>query len=134
MSEEQVLTFVADDDEDVRELLVADLEGMGARVLSAADGSALIRLMSANPGPAVVYLDIHMPEKDGIEVLKLLATPRRPLVLYFVTGSAGVNLNSARMIAEALGLKVGGVLLKPFSATELRSSLEDGRNLIAGQA
>lgn len=130
MGSDRVLTFVADDDADVRELLVSDLEGVGAEVLAAADGRALIDLLAANPGPAVVFLDIHMPEKDGIEVLKSLAQAPRPLVVYFVTGSAGVSLSSARMIAQALGLTVGGVLLKPFSASELRSAQEQGAALL----
>ena len=86
--------------------------------------------MAANPGPAVLFLDIHMPEKDGIEVLKSLVSPRRMLAVYFVTGSAGVNLTSARMIAGALGLKVGGVLLKPFSGAELRAAMDEGRAMV----
>lgn len=130
MESDRVLSFVADDDADVRELLVSDLEAMGADVFAAADGRALIDLLGANPGPAVVFLDIHMPEKDGIEVLKSLSQPPRPLVVYFVTGSAGVSLSSARMIAQALGLTVGGVLLKPFSASELRSAQEQGAALL----
>lgn len=126
MDGEGVLTFVADDDADVRELLVADLEAAGARVLAAENGGALVDLLDRNPGPAVVFLDIHMPEKDGIEVLKSLAQLARPMVLYFVTGSAGVSLSSARMIAQALGLTVGGVLLKPFSGSDLRAAQEEG--------
>jgi len=129
---DQILTFVAEDDDDVRDLLVADFEAMGTKALAAPNGGALITLMEANPGPAVIFLDIHMPEKDGIEVLKSLAAKQRPMVLYFVTGSAGVNLNSAKVIAQALGLIVGGVLLKPFSASELGQALSEGRAMIAG--
>lgn len=132
LAQNDILTFVAEDDDDVRDLLVADLDAMGAGALAAPDGAALVTLMEANPGPAVVFLDIHMPEKDGIEVLRSLAAERRPMVLYFVTGSAGVNLNSAKVIAQALGLTVGGVLLKPFSASELRTALTEGRAMIAG--
>lgn len=130
MPRDRVITFIAEDDPDLLEFLVMELEAVGAEVMPVPNGEKLTDLLEANPGPAVVFLDIHMPERDGIEVLMWLAAHPRPLVVYFVTGSAGASLSSARMIAKAHGLTVGGVLLKPFSVSELHAAQEDGLALL----
>jgi CheY-like chemotaxis protein len=57
------VVLVAEDDETIRDLLVALLTGEGCRVVAAADGAGALRelvAMGARP-PAVILLDIKMP-------------------------------------------------------------------------
>jgi DNA-binding response OmpR family regulator len=60
--------LIIDDDEKLRKLLKEYLEGNGFKVLTLAGGS-----MSRKPSkelPEIVILDIMLPGKDGLEVLK----------------------------------------------------------------
>jgi len=60
---------VVDDDEDIRLLLRELLGRAGYRVDEAADGRAALRRLYEAP-PAVVLLDVTMPEMDGYQTLE----------------------------------------------------------------
>jgi len=60
-----------DDDELLRGALRVVLEGVGYEVLEAADGEAGLRLQRERAAE-LVLVDIFMPERDGLEVIKAL--------------------------------------------------------------
>jgi CheY-like chemotaxis protein len=60
--------LVVDDEEDVRDFLVAILEDAGFNVESAVDGEDALAKVRANP-PDLVSLDLVMPKKSGIKFL-----------------------------------------------------------------
>jgi len=60
--------LVVDDEEDVREFLVAILEDAGFNVESAIDGEDALAKVRENP-PDLVSLDLVMPRKSGIKFL-----------------------------------------------------------------
>lgn len=65
------LVLVADDDADVRELIVFRLERAGYRVVTAADGEeAVDRALAERPDICVI--DVMMPKLDGYEVTERL--------------------------------------------------------------
>lgn len=70
------LVLVADDDPGMRSVLSRFLTSRGHNVILAADGEEAERL-SRERRPDIVLLDIAMPKKDGIEVLRELA-PEMP--------------------------------------------------------
>ncbi len=57
--------LVVDDDENLRELMVAILEGEGHTVVQAADGRDALRYLRAGARPLLVVLDLTMPVMDG---------------------------------------------------------------------
>ena len=61
--------LVVDDDEDIRILLRELLGRAGYRVDEAADGRAALRQLYETP-PALVVLDVTMPEMDGYQTLE----------------------------------------------------------------
>jgi DNA-binding response OmpR family regulator len=61
--------LVVDDDEDIRILLRELLARAGYRVEEAADGKAALRKLFELP-PALVLLDVNMPELDGYQTLE----------------------------------------------------------------
>jgi DNA-binding response OmpR family regulator len=81
---------VADDDELLRDLLVANLEADGHDVLSAVDGVAALELVRITR-PDLVLLDVTMPGADGISVLQALRadpeTASLPIVMLTARGS-----------------------------------------------
>ena len=65
------LILVADDDEDILQLVALRLSRTGYDVLTARDGAAAIELAFARK-PDVAVLDVTMPRLDGIEVMHAL--------------------------------------------------------------
>lgn len=82
------LVLVADDDEDLLELVCLHLEGAGYRVSKAADGTEALRL-ATEQHPDLCVFDVVMPGMRGHEVLQAMRenseTERIPVVLVTAT-------------------------------------------------
>lgn len=81
------LVLVAEDDAKERAVLARFLLSAGHKVLEAADGREAVDL-ALERAPDIVLLDIAMPEKNGIEVLKELAPGLPSAGFIMVTGNA----------------------------------------------
>jgi len=101
--------LVADDDEDVRVGLVANLELEGYEVAEARDGAEAIKLIQANSYDLIVS-DVVMPSATGVEVLSTVRQQR--LDTPFILISAFV---SEDLVTRALGDGLFAMLYKPFA-------------------
>ncbi|MGZ4317008.1 MAG: response regulator [Gaiellaceae bacterium] len=109
--------LIADDDEDVLELVRLGLEGNGYEILTARDGLAALAT-ARELKPAVALLDVSMPELDGFEVTAALK--KDP-----ATKDIVVILFTARSLAEDVekGYEMGAddYIMKPFTLKTLQS-------------
>jgi CheY-like chemotaxis protein len=109
------LILVADDDGDVRELVVFRLERAGYRVVTAADGQEAVEV-ALERSPDVCVIDVMMPKLDGYQVTeRLRASPglaEVPIVLLTA---------SVEDAAVSRGFEVGAsdYIKKPFGPHEL---------------
>jgi len=69
--------------------------------------------------PELVFLDIEMPEMNGLDVLRAFAPERRPVAI-FVTAHRQHAL-------EAFDLHAADYLLKPFTTQRFREALQKAR-------
>lgn len=108
--------LVIDDSPDVHRLLQARLRNENLRLVSATSGAEGLRLAAADP-PAIVLLDIEMPQMDGFEVLRALkdnaATQDVPVIIL-----SGHSTMQDKVTAFDLGAV--DYVTKPFEPTELR--------------
>jgi DNA-binding response OmpR family regulator len=107
--------LVADDDGDLRRLYSFIFDREGYEVIEASDGEqALARALDS--APALIVLDVMMPEPDGMEVCRRLKNDYRtcavPILL--VTAHAGPGSRMQGLLAGAFEL-----LGKPFSPYRL---------------
>jgi DNA-binding response OmpR family regulator len=106
--------LVMEDDPSVRSLLDTLLESEGYTVVTASDGLAGLRQASAQP-PALVLLDVMMPDLDGLQVLHELrgdpALVDVPVIA--VTGQVEAVAELAAVLGDA------SVFVKPFGVAEL---------------
>jgi signal transduction histidine kinase/DNA-binding response OmpR family regulator len=65
--------LVVEDDASSRELISQSVEKMGLAVAEAVNGRQALTWLGAHPAPAMILLDLVMPEVDGFEVLDALA-------------------------------------------------------------
>jgi DNA-binding response OmpR family regulator len=109
--------LIADDDPDVRRLIVTLLERAGFRAIEAADGREALRLLYAQR-PAAVVLDVTMPALDGWQVLERIREVSDLPVLMLT--AQGEELQRVR------GLRAGAddYVAKPFGRQELLARIE----------
>ena len=76
--------LVVDDDGDIRDILNETLNSLGYRVITAANGQECLDKVDKE-GPELVLLDIEMPVKNGLEVLKELRQRGRDTTAIMIT-------------------------------------------------
>lgn len=106
--------LVADDDADIRELVVFKLSQAGYAVEAVKDGTAAWETFKSDP-PDLVVLDIQMPGLNGIEVLrKIRAGDHHGIPVVLLSAKS-------RDHDVDLGFAVGAddYVIKPFSPREL---------------
>ena len=68
----QSQVLIVDDDADVRELVRSTLETAGLTTAQAGNGHAALDWLNSHPLPALILLDLMMPEMDGFSFLRNL--------------------------------------------------------------
>jgi len=107
--------LIADDDNEMRESLVALLTQAGYLVIEAENGLEAAQLAKKEL-PALILLDIHMPKMNGLEACKVIKsdqiTRHIPVIMLTVEGSIAE-------IQEAIGYGARTYLTKPSSKEEI---------------
>lgn len=80
------LVLIADDDQETRNILRRFLSSLSYEIIEAKDGLEALGFARARK-PDIVLLDISMPQKDGIEVLKELAPELPGTGFMMITGN-----------------------------------------------
>ena len=118
--------LVVDDTKEMLELLCAILNGAGYEVRPASDGNLALRSAFAQP-PALILLDVKMPEIDGFEVCRRLKADERTsqIPVMFITGAAGDQ-------DKVKGLRLDAVdyITKPFHEEEVLARVNVHLNLL----
>ena len=119
--------LVVDDEPDARELIEVNLKAAGFDVLSAASGRQALEKARASL-PALVLLDVMLPEMDGLEVCKGLRRDPKTAFIPIIMLTA-----RAAEIDRIVGLELGAddYITKPFSPRELILRV---KNLLKRQA
>ncbi|MDI9612435.1 MAG: sigma-54 dependent transcriptional regulator [Acidobacteriota bacterium] len=110
--------LIAEDEAQAREALRALLEDEGYRVLCASDGAEASHHLAHSPVEAAL-LDIRMPSKDGLALLRELKDHPSPPAVLIMTAYG----TSAAAI-EAMALGAFDYLTKPLNFDELLIQLE----------
>src|SRR6516165_12678378 len=111
--------FVVDDDPAVRETLSVVLSSGGYEVICFADGAALLAV-ARNRTPACILLDVHIPGKSGLDILKELHGEDYPAPIFMISGQGDIAMAVGAIKSGALDF-----IEKPFRGTELVTRLEE---------
>ena len=108
--------LVADDEQNLRRVLVAMLRREGHDVLQAGSGAEAIERLSEVD---VVITDLRMPGADGMEVLRTAsrAFPQVPVIMITAYGSVG-------QAVEAIKAGAFDYIEKPFEQESIRTIVE----------
>ena len=111
------LLFV-DDEEDLRSMLQQQLTEKGFAVDTADDGDRAIEILKKETYD-VILLDIRMPRRSGIEVLKFIKQQKISTRVIMLT--AVDDLSTA---LEAVRMGATDYLTKPFNLNDLLHSIQ----------
>ena len=110
---DELTILVADDEGDIRDGAERILRRIGYRVLKAARGDDAQKMVEALR-PDLVMLDLKMPGKDGMEVLKFIQEMDARILVIVVTGYATVEA-----AIEAMKRGAYDFIPKPFRVQDL---------------
>jgi signal transduction histidine kinase/CheY-like chemotaxis protein/ligand-binding sensor domain-containing protein len=110
------------EDEPVNMLLISEVLGkMGFHVIKASNGKQVLDLLTSHH-PAVILMDVNMPEMDGLETTQIIRTlpqPKRNIPIVALTAGA---MSEDR--ERCLGAGMNSFISKPFRLEEIEGVLK----------
>lgn len=125
----KIMVMIADDHSLIREGLkqLLEFDGSIEVVAEASNGIECLKKLNSFY-PDVLLLDINMPEKNGIEVLREMKAENSPVKVLILTVH-----NELEYLMNAVDIGVDGYILKDSELAELKraiSAVIDGENYI----
>ena len=109
--------LICDDEEGVRESLNLIL-GENYKLDFVTNGNEALQYLS-NANPDLVIMDIKMPQKNGLEVLKELRQQKPNIKVIMVTG-----YQSVETAAEASKYGIAEYITKPFESSLVKETVQ----------
>jgi two-component system response regulator AtoC len=110
--------LVADDDTDIRDILKDTLNSLGARIITAANGQECLDRVEVD-APDLILLDIEMPIKNGLQVLKELRQRGNGTTVIMITAYGTIERAVHAMKEGALDF-----ITKPFDLDHIALTVE----------
>jgi FixJ family two-component response regulator len=111
--------FVVDDDPAVRETLSMVLSVGGYQVICFADGAALLAVARTRT-PSCILLDVHIPGKSGLDILKELRGEDYPAPIFMISGQGDISMAVSAIKHGALDF-----IEKPFRGSDIVARLDE---------
>jgi len=105
--------FVVDDDPSMRQSLSSVLQHEGYEVICFADGAALLS-SARDQIPACIFLEVRLPGKSGIDILKKLRAEDYPAPVFVTSGQGDIP-----MAVDAIRNGASDFIEKPVSGDEI---------------
>jgi DNA-binding response OmpR family regulator len=121
-----------DDEPDVGRFIASGSRIMGFHCVSTTDATEFLKELV--PDTVLIFLDLMMPEMDGIELLRLLSVRECKVPIVLMSGVGSRVLETAEQLALTLGLSIIGHLNKPFRLKELKDILTNWATPISVEA
>ena len=111
--------FVVVDDPAVRDTLSMVLSAGGYEVICFADGAALLAVARSRT-PACILLDVHIPGKSGLDILRELHGEDYPAPIFMISGQGDIP-----MAVNAIKYGALDFIEKPFRGSEIVARLNE---------
>jgi DNA-binding response OmpR family regulator len=115
--------LIVDDEPAMARLIQRIAKGCGYEVTVTHDAEDFMDALVAGE-PDAIALDLSLPNVDGVELLRFLATAKCRANILIISGFDARVLETTGRLGEARGLNIAGTLMKPVRAGELRAAIE----------
>lgn len=114
------MIFCVDDDNTIRDIEVYTLEQTGFQAKGFADGEELFQALQSER-PDLIVLDIMLPGKDGVEILKeIRENPETKKIPVIMATAKGTEMDKI----QGLDQGADDYLVKPFGVMEMVSRIK----------
>jgi two-component system response regulator FixJ len=125
MGKSENTIYIVDDDPAVRDALAVVFELEGFAVESYESGDAFLEAALARQ-PACVILDVHMPGRSGLDVLKALNAEHYPAPIFIISGQGDIP-----MAVSAVKQGAFDFIEKPFDADTVVERVREALEAVA---
>ncbi len=115
---------VIDDQREIAEVVCDAAEMMGVKCTMAANVPELLAALTPEVG--LVLMDLTMPGVSGMELIELLGERGLDAGLVLMSGVGRAAMEEARAAVAKAGVRLAGILPKPFRVAELMAVLRSG--------
>jgi DNA-binding NtrC family response regulator len=123
MSAERSRLLIVEDEEAFARFVSTVATGMGYDVRTVAH-SCDFEFQLSEWKPTVLFLDVFMPDRDGLELLGLLQKHAYDGQIVMMSGADPLYLSMAATSAKVRGLRLAGILAKPCRKQQLEDILQ----------
>lgn len=120
---DKIKVLVADDVKIMRSLLRSNLASFECEIVSEVDNGDEVVEQVRNTSPDIVFLDINMPGKNGLQVLQEIKSEFSDLFVAMISGH-----NTFDNIKRSMELGADGFIVKPYTAIKIREMIDKYRN------
>lgn len=118
MSSQTPKVLIADDNDLMRTLLRGILRNEDMQIVGEARNGAQAIEMVERFRPDIVFMDVVMPEMDGLEALQVLKKAHPKVSIIMVTGNPSMD-----NVQESIQGGASGFIVKPFNAAKVLDTL-----------
>jgi len=119
---EKIKVLVADDVKLMRSLLRSSLASFECEIIAEVENGADVTDQVRQCHPDIVFLDINMPGKNGLDVLQEIKDEFKGMFVAMVSGH-----NSFNNIRRSIELGADGFVSKPYTAVKIRELIDKYR-------
>ena len=120
--------LIVDDEPVIARIIETKVLELGYGALSIHSSDQFRKALAAIK-PTIIFLDIAMPGRDGMELVGDLSAGNYPGKIVIMSGTDPKYIELSSTLATARGLNVAGTLTKPFrqqQVADLLAQLTDG--------
>lgn len=110
--------LIVDDNDLMRTLLRGILRNENYQIIGEAKNGAVALDFLERARPDIVFLDVMMPEMDGLEALQAIKRRRPEIVVIMITGNP-----SKENVEESIQGGASGFIVKPFNSAKVLDTL-----------
>jgi FixJ family two-component response regulator len=126
-SDSKLEIFVVDDDQAVRQTLTAVFTAAGHGITCFADGAALLAA-TRQQTPSCIILDVHIPGRSGLDILKELNADDYPAPIFIMSGQGDIA-----MAVDAIRHGALDFIEKPFRGSVVVQKVREAIGAMASR-
>lgn len=114
-----ITALLAEDVDIMRRLLKNALSTYSCNVIAEVENGNDVAIKVQESAPDIVFLDINMPGKNGLEVLQEIRKLNKDIFIAMVSG-----FSSFENVKAALEYGANGFIVKPFTTVKIKEMID----------
>lgn len=120
---ENISVLVVDDVQVMRSLLISSLRSLNITHVQEAHNAQSALQIFAKGKIDIVFLDINMPDVNGLELIKQLRSLNPNVFIIMVSGESSLD-----NVKQSIALGAKGFIVKPYTSGRIKAMIDKYKN------